>query len=393
MDQGKNQQQTGFMKVEVFSSVQGTGFFQRWLDEINGLGWVTTQQFAVQDRDYRSRKRMIGRLWLRWRMYGLFAWNCCWSVWNTRATPVLRIVTTNPFFAPTLVQWAAKGSGKSINLLYDLYPDALVHAGVLRENSWLVRRSAAITRAALRECDVTVFLGERLRRHAESRYGAARRAVVIPVGADGRPFQNRPPGPIGRSQEVCLLYSGLMGRMHDVETICQALRDGVPAGLKIRFHASGVGYADLRGSDIPGGRCEWGGPLQPLEWQQAMLQAHVSLVTIAPGAEDVVMPSKTYSALVAGQAILAICPQQSDLADLVRQHDCGWVVAPGDVAGLQAVLTSIAGNSAEVLRKRLNAYTAGHEKYDMTVIAKIWDGLLRSLSPMYPDESCNCPRC
>ena len=61
-----------------------------------------------------------------------------------------------------------------------------------------------------------------------------------------------------------------------------------------------------------------------------MLRAQVALVTIAPGAERVVMPSKTYSALVAGQAILAICRRESDLADLVRQHDCGWVVEPGN---------------------------------------------------------------
>jgi len=39
---------------------------------------------------------------------------------------------------------------------------------------------------------------------------------------------------------------------------------------------------------------------------------------MAPGAEQVVMPSKTYSAMMAGQAVLAIAPEESDLVDLIK---------------------------------------------------------------------------
>jgi len=35
------------------------------------------------------------------------------------------------------------------------------------------------------------------------------------------------------------------------------------------------------------------------------------------------MPSKTYSAMMAGQAVLAIAPEDSDLVDLVKVADCG----------------------------------------------------------------------
>ena len=41
------------------------------------------------------------------------------------------------------------------------------------------------------------------------------------------------------------------------------------------------------------------------------------------------MPSKNYSALVPGQAVLAACADDSDLEDLIREHECGWVVASG----------------------------------------------------------------
>jgi hypothetical protein len=56
------------------------------------------------------------------------------------------------------------------------------------------------------------------------------------------------------------------------------------------------------------------------------------------------MPSKTYSAMMAGQAILAIAPEDSDLVDLIKAADCGWFVEPGDVAGLAAVIDAISSS-------------------------------------------------
>jgi glycosyltransferase involved in cell wall biosynthesis len=170
-----------------------------------------------------------------------------------------------------------------------------------------------------------------------------------------------------------------MGRMHDVETLAGAISAGIPFGLKLRFHASGSGYARLR-AVVPNPAVEWGGSLDDRDWQKAMIAAQVALVTMTPGAENVVMPSKTYSALVAGQAILAVCPVNSDLADLVREHDCGWVVVPGDIAALRAVLAEIASVPGILQAKRQHAYDAGHRFYDAPVLAGQWMSLFDSLS-------------
>jgi colanic acid biosynthesis glycosyl transferase WcaI len=107
----------------------------------------------------------------------------------------------------------------------------------------------------------------------------------------------------------------------------------------------------------------------------------LALVTIAPGAERVVMPSKTYSALVAGQAILAICPRKSDLADLVFRHDCGWVVEPGDVAGLTRTLAWMAEKPDELWAKRRNSFEAGHRHYDTGVLAETWMNFFEEMRP------------
>ena len=111
-----------------------------------------------------------------------------------------------------------------------------------------------------------------------------------------------------------------------------------------------------------------------------MRSAHVGLVTLKPGAEGLVMPSKTYSAMVAGQAILAVCPAQSDLADTVRMHEAGWVVEPGDVAGLRAAIAGIVSDPAELLRRRRNSFNAGQGIYDQVAIAGLWSSLFETVS-------------
>jgi glycosyltransferase involved in cell wall biosynthesis len=103
------------------------------------------------------------------------------------------------------------------------------------------------------------------------------------------------------------------------------------------------------------------------------------MVTLKRGAEGLVMPSKTYSAMAAGQAVLAICPRASDLADTVLASDAGWVVEPGDTAGLRALLDRLSQRPDEVLRKRRNAFAAGHQQFDQSVLALQWADLLGSL--------------
>lgn len=369
------------MTIEVFNAVGGAAFFQALLHEWRLANEVVLSHEAVSEEDYRRARGRWSRLAVRWKMYGGHGWQAWREARRNRAQADVRVVTTNPFFAPALVARAGGAQVPTVNLLYDLYPEALIHAGSTSVGSWTARRCAAITRYALRECAATVFLGEHLRRHAEHAHGRARRAVVIPVGADGTPFRQRPPQPLPPDAPVRVLYCGQLGRMHDVATLIAAWQ-GEPAMFReVRwlFHASGTGYARLRKETGTPPGVSWGEALDDAPWREAMTSAHVALVTMAPGAERIVMPSKTYSALVAGQAILAVCPRDSDLADLVRRHDCGWVVEPGDVAGLRAVVSRWREMPAELHAKRAAAFAAGHRCYDMRPVGAQWLDLLREL--------------
>lgn len=375
--------------LEYWSSIEHAAFMHALVREMSGLGHESRLCYAVSAGDYRSAQSGWGKLRLRWRCYIGYPWR----IWRACSRPGTRvaIITSNTFYVPGLIARSHHPDVVPVHLMYDLYPDALIHAGIIRENGWADRLLGRWMRRSFVDAAANVFLGEHLLRYAEARHGKIPRAVVIPVGAEGAFFNDH--FPMSRPDGVApvIYYGGNLGRMHDVATFAGVLSAAEASHFVWKFQGNGGGMLRLAELKATGRLPEWvdvGGNLPDSAWAAAMLAADIALVTILPGAEAVVMPSKTYSALVAGQAILAIAPRASDLADLVLKHDCGWVIEPEalavgrpdqGIAGLKSLLAHLAAHPEEILLKRQNAYQAGHAHYDMAVVAKQWDALLRNI--------------
>lgn len=345
---------------------------------------ITCEHFHGISLDrYRSVRPGVPRLLSRLKQYINFPLRFLWRVKvKGYRQAICFVATTNPFYLPLI----ATLSGKPvIHLVYDLYPEALIFAGKTRADSLLSRFVRRVVGMAFRRSQVNVFLGERLLRAAADTHGPIPRSCIIPVGADSRPF-TQPPGPV-MEEGPRILYCGNYGHMHDIGTLLELVRQkGIGAltmngTLNWQFHASGENVKYLREEMRPfmnqiGSRLTIGSPLEDGEWVTVMQKAHIALVAMIPGSERVVMPSKTYSALCAGQAILAIAPENSDLIDLIKEEGCGWWIEPGNIDGLEAVIHEIASRPKELQRRREAAYAAGHQKYSTKVLADRWYSLL-----------------
>lgn len=364
----------------LYSAVAGASFWVRFESELSLCGYNVRSYAALSADRYRGARSGFQRLCIRWLIYFWFPFVSVVriAVSPRSAGPVIHIATTNPFFLPPLIAFFAWARGeRAVFLVYDLYPDAFAVAGWngTQYYHWLI---AGVTRFGFRWSSATVFLGERLRKYAESHYGPTRTNSVIPVGADAAPFRKHPPVRRSTEEPIVVVYIGNLGRMHDADTLVGLLQRPLPQNIRLRFFASGIGYADIQRRAL---RCDadFQGPLDDEAWIQCLRQADVSLITVAAGAERVVMPSKTYSSLAAGQAILAVCSDSSDLAQLVRNLDCGWIVPPGDIERLRATLVAIEADRHALHAKRMNAFVAGQVRYDMTQIAQEWAALLDTL--------------
>src|SRR5690606_25986340 len=152
--------------------------------------------------------------------------------------------------------------------------------------------------------------------------------------------------------------------------------------------AAGAGAERLAASTAHCRAVRHGPPLGDVEWRELMTSSQLSLVTLKESAAHTCVPSKAYSALAAGSALIAVAPERSDLAALVRRHRCGAVVSPGDVDGLVDALRQFVDDPARLDEARRRARAAAVEAYGIRRLAERWESFLRSVpapsQPWYP---------
>ncbi|MDD5306765.1 MAG: glycosyltransferase family 4 protein [Deltaproteobacteria bacterium] len=322
-----------------------------------------------------------------------------WMKFMARAAPSLALQDGKPFLVavsnpPLNAQLAlalSRTRGMPYGLLiWDIYPDALVRLGWLRQNSPVVRAWRRFNAMAMLEARVVVTLGERMRRVLAEQVGSAADRVrweVIPNWVDTSVFRPREghENPFACEQGwidgTTVLYSGNIGAGHGVEMLPAAARL-LSENRDIRFAVVGDGLGrpalerEVAVRNPPRFTLH---PYQP--WDrvpEVVATGNIAVVFQRPGFEDLAMPSKTYSALASGSAILAVTSDNSDLAALVRDHDVGIVVSANPTAiseGLKQLVTN--PRALQKMRCRARAVAVAH--FDTQVIRRRWETVLSPL--------------
>ncbi len=300
----------------------------------------------------------------------------------------LWVVTTNPFFAPGLAACAARLRGQRVvHYVFDLYPDALEAAGALRVGGAGSRLIAAWTRFTQRVSAGAVYLGGELKRHTEERYGKARYAAVIPVAADEREFL---PAKLEVLPAVPLRlhYGGQLGAMHDAAGLAEGVAalavERAAGAVAFDFMAGGVGVRRLESLAGGAGVTLRGTVASPV-WREEAARHQVGLVALTPAGMHVCLPSKVYAMMAAGMAIIAICPERSDLAALMRETGAGWVVDNTNASALETgqgfadVVRELMAKPETVREARRCARHAAETRYGHQEISRAWGRFILKL--------------
>ncbi len=255
-------------------------------------------------------------------------------------------------------------------IVEDIYPDLAVRFGVIGERS-LVRRLWDVLNARVyADAAAVVTLGERMCATLCANHARAGRPPltvrIIPSWADGDAIRPLPKtdNPFAREhgthEKLTVLYSGNMGLAHDLETVIAAaecLRND-PRFLFL-FIGDGGKRARLvqmaAEKRLPNVKFLPYQPLERLPW--SLTCGDVSVVTMEAAAEGLLIPSKIYGALAAGQAILGLVGEATEVADIIARHGCGVRVAPGDVTALVAALRRLADEPTELSTMQQRART------------------------------------
>jgi putative colanic acid biosynthesis glycosyltransferase WcaI len=285
------------------------------------------------------------------------------ALWHSfrQARPDIVVTLTTPPLLSVIGALAKRLRGcRHIIWEMDVYPDVAVDLGVLRPDSWLTRVLTAIANTARRRADGIIVLGNCMRQRLIDQGISAEKIHVVENWADGELIRAR--APKSRNGTLSVLYSGNLGRAHDVETICavmEKLKDDE------RFHFTFAGFGGRR----PGLQdfCTRRGipnvSFQPYcereELGDVLAGADIGLVTQRAECLGALVPSKIYGLMAAARPILFIGPRKSTADQVLSRHDCGWQVDCGDADSVVNLLLNFA-EFPDVLR---HAGERGHKAF------------------------------
>jgi glycosyltransferase involved in cell wall biosynthesis len=309
----------------------------------------------------------------------------------------LVVLTTAPPFLPLLGYLLSRICKiRYVCLLYDLYPDIAIELAVIQRKHWLVKLWERLNCLTWQHAEAIIVLSENMKeRIVAKQSGLEHKIAIIPSWVDPEQITPIPKQDNWFAQEhglvepFTVLYSGNMGRCHDMDTLFDAivlLRNTpiqfvfIGSGEKRKLFQQGVADMGLHNCLFL--------PYQSRENLPFSLTAcDVSIVSVSEGMEGLVAPSKLYSALAAGRPIASICPQESYLNEVFAQANCGRTVRNGDSQGLADYLYQLSQNPKLVKELGYSGREYCRHNYTSEKIAKDYLMLFQSLGSLVNQRS------
>lgn len=187
----------------------------------------------------------------------------------------------------------------------------------------------------------------------------------------------------GTGDRFVVAYSGNLGRVHEFGSILDAaegLRN--EDGIVFLFIGEGARLPEVRRSvatrNLPNVRFL---PAQPRpELATALAAADAHLVTLRPGFERLVSPSKFAGVMAAGRPALLVGPETWDLAQLVEREGGGLRFAPGDGVALAAAIQRLRAEPASARALGQAARRCYEANFSFATSIARWEELLRAVA-------------
>jgi len=311
------------------------------------------------------------------------------SLFFCKCGDIILVVTNPPLlpFASLLVKWL-KGC-RIVLLIHDIYPEILVATGICKPSSLIVKIGHLANRLLYNQASRIISLGKDMSQLVQSKLaGDKNKICCIPNWAE-----NEIVSPTDRANNILLqslgvvnrfviLYAGNIGRTHGIEYLAEAAKL-LDKSTNIHFIVIGFGakkvwleeyveHQKLENINIL--------PLRPASEKVISLNAcDVALISFVPGMAGVSVPSRMYNQMAAGKPIIAITEDWSELAEVVREEEIGWVVQPGDAAALIHTIQFAADNPQLCAEMGAKAAFVAQTKYTFTQVDQSYKKLFKEL--------------
>ena len=262
------------------------------------------------------------------------------------------VAKTDPPLTSILAMRAADLRGAHfVNWLQDLFPEVAIQLGVPFFRGPISQGLLSLRDRSLRAATANVVLGGLMAEQVIKRGVPSDRVHVIPNWSDDEQIS-----PISHDDNLLrrewrldgkfiVGYSGNLGRAHEFHTVLAAAEE-LKANSRIVFLIIGGGKKlDKLAYCVKQRGLERGFRFVPYQdrnlLRHSLGAADVHWLSLRPELEGLIVPSKFYGIAAAGRPVVAITASNGEIARLVRQHDCGVVIEPGDTKALVRALVML----------------------------------------------------
>jgi len=327
--------------------------------------------------------RLLNAAWMiaRWSFLAL----------STRNQPDILIIGTDPVLSVLVARFwkRMRPRTKIVHWCFDLYPEAAVADGLLREEGAFAQLLYKMLRPAYQACSVIVDIGSCMR-VLLNKYGShAKRVTLVPwaieeadapLAIDQRERQEV----FGRAR-LALLYSGSFGRAHSYNEILQLIENLSPQGAKLAFSVRGNRESELRKAAAKHGEEIRFVDFAKEDRLAARLScADVHVVSLQPEWTGMVVPSKFFGALSAGRPVLFAGSRESSIARWIEAYNVGWVLNTENLTETVQQLRNYADSPQEQSAMQHRCFDAYQQNFSKRTQFEQWHQLLQSLLPPSP---------
>ena len=353
-------------------------------------GWKASFRHEEQDEagvrvvrcrhSFHPRSRIAWRLWY----YLSFALTTLWGgLWLGRVDAVLCLST--PIFGSWTAWLLARlKRAKFVYDIFDLHPEAALHAGMMRDG--IVYKVLRWSDSLLcRFSHRIATLSDGLKQCIQARGIADEKITVIPFWIDGDRIYPGPRDNAWRRQQgiaadqFVALYAGTIGYVSGAEVLATVAEQLQPRDDVLLLIVGEGPVKDVLQSQVAelGLRGVRFLPFQPEEvLNEMMASADVGLITLLPKTGQTSIPSKILGYMAAGRAVIASVADDSDTARMVRQADCGLVVPPQDPTALGAAICRLADDRPATNRLGGNARRFVVDRFGRQQCVRAYERLL-----------------
>jgi glycosyltransferase involved in cell wall biosynthesis len=335
------------MPIHIFTGQPGYAFQSSSAPSIEYSGKLRIQR-SNSAHLWRARIRGKGLNGL------LFFLRAGLHLLNPKRRGDIVLLTTAPPFLPILGYLANLLLGLPyICLVYDLYPEIAIELKVISAKHWLARLWNVLNQKVWKRADHIIVLSSTMKEkmHASCPEIDDKISVIhnwadpdwiVPIPKQNNWFARQH----DLVNTFTVLYSGNMGRCHDMDTILKAASQLQQEPIQFIFIGEGAKRQDcveqVRNLGLTNCRFL---PYQEKEDLPFSLTAcDLSLVSVKPGMEGLVAPSKIYGTLAAGRPVAVVCEPHSYLRTLVAEAKCGATFRNGDGNGLAEFIRFLASD-------------------------------------------------